>query len=306
MKLKSFIAQSMGIAIDKIRRDMGQDAVILSSNKESNGAVRVVAAIDSRQETTPKLAAVPKFHSQLAEIFKFHNIPPQIARKLLGHLTDEHKKIAGALEAIFAKAYKFQPLKFSIKKPLMVIGMPGIGKTLAVSKMATEASFYNKKIHVISTDIKRAGGVEQLTSFTKILGINLVVARNPQELKKELAKSKTGITLIDTAGANPYDELELQGTQELLEISNAEPLLVIQAGGDVSEAIDIANAFKFAKSTRMLITKSDTARRMGSIFAAVENNNLAFSNFSGTPNVGKGLEPVTAKTLAKLILRPIK
>ena len=45
---------------------------------------------------------------------------------------------------------------------------------------------------------------------------------------------------------------------------------------------------------------------VGSIFAAVENNKLTFSNFSGTPNVGKGLEPVTAKSLAQLILRPMK
>jgi len=311
MRLRSFFAQSMNLAMDKIRRDMGEDAVILSSNKEANGVVRIVAAVDNNaksdfQDFPHKLAAVPKFHSQLAEIFKFHNIPPQIAKKLLGYLTDDHKKIEAALENIFTRAYKFQPLKFDLKKPLMVIGMPGIGKTLAISKMATEASFYDRKIHVISTDIKRAGGVEQLTAFTRILGLNLVVARNPQDLKKALAKTKDGIVLIDTAGANPYDQLELESTRELLEISNAEPLLVIQAGGDVAEATDIANAFKFTQADRMLITKADSARRMGSIFAAVENNDLTFSNFSGTPNVGKGLEPVTAKSLAKLILRPMQ
>lgn len=300
----------MNIAMERIRRDMGEDAVIISSNKESNGAVRIVAAVDNSKDDdavafNTRLTAVPKFHSQLAEIFKFHNIPNHVAKNLLYFLTDDFKTPESALEHIFAKAYKFEPLKFSIKKPIMVIGMPGIGKTLAISKMATEASFYDKKIHVISTDIKRAGGVEQLTAFTKILGINLVVARNPQELKIEMEKARDGITLIDTAGANPYDQLELDGTKELLQVSNAEPLLVIQAGGDVEEAIDIANAFKFTNANRVLITKSDSARRLGSIFAAVENNNLTFSNYSGTPNVGKGLEPVTAKSLAKLVLRPI-
>lgn len=310
MRLRSFIAQSMNVAMERIRKDMGEDAIILSSNKEANGAVRVVAAIDNAkddfQEVPHKLAAVPKFHSQIAEMFKFHNIPNDIARNLLTHLTDNHKKIESALEEIFSKAYKFSPLKFDIKKPLMVVGMPGIGKTLSLSKMATEATFYDRKINVISTDIKRAGGVEQLTAFTKILGIQLVICRNPEELKEEIEKKKDGITLIDTAGANPYDQAELNGTRDLLEVCHAEPILVIQAGGDVSEAIDIANAFKFTHATRMLITKADTARRMGSIFAVAENNKLAFSNFSGTPNVGKGLAPVTPKALAELILRPMK
>jgi len=310
MKLRSFIAQSMGVAIEKIRRDMGEDAIIISSTKENNGAVRIVAAVDNAKDefvaTTHKSTNRAKFHSDLSEIFRFHKIPPAIAAKLLAHLTTDFKKIEDALEHIFERSYKFEPLKFSLKKPLMVIGMPGIGKTLAVSKMATEASFYNKHVSVISTDIKRAGGVEQLTAFTKILGLELTVARSPSELKSAIKNQKSKIILIDTAGANPYDQDELDSTRDLLEISNAEPLLVIQAGGDVEEAVDIANAFKFTNSERLLITKADSARRFGSIFAAVENNKLAFSNFSGTPNVGKGLEPVTPKSLAKLILRPMQ
>jgi flagellar biosynthesis protein FlhF len=247
-----------------------------------------------------------KFHARLTEIFKFHKIPPQIAEKLFANIDDSAKTIDIALEKALAAVFEFEPLKFNLKKPLMVVGMPGIGKTLAISKMATEASFFGRRVNVISTDIKRAGGVEQLTAFTRLIGVDLVICRNPDELKDQLAKNRDGITLIDTPGANPFDQLELELTRELLQAADVEPVLVLQAGGDVEEAIDIANAYKFADARRMLITKADTARRLGGIFAAVDNNGLCFSNFSGTPNVGKGLEKVSAKALARLLLKPMQ
>lgn len=309
MKLKTYTANSMNSAMEKIRRELGNNAIIISSSKENNGSVRVIAAIDNSKNDFQEVlykGTTPKFQNDLTEIFKFHKIPSNTAKLMLSKLDGSAKTIEEALEQILKSSFSYEPLKFNIKKPLMVVGMPGIGKTLAISKMATEASFHSKKLHVISTDIKRAGGVEQLTAFTKILGIELTIARNPQELKNELEKARDGITLIDTAGANPYDQYELDSTRELLSVGDVEPILVIQAGGDVEEAVDIANSFKFAKARRMLITKADSARRLGSIFAAVENNALAFSNFSGTPNVGKGLEPVTPNSLAKLILKPVQ
>jgi len=308
MKLKSYTAANMNTAMEKIRQDLGDNAIIVNSSKVAGG-VRVTAAVDNSKESFETInhkVSAPKFQNQLFDLFKFHKIPPVLMQKFIGLLEHNAPDIDTALQNIFAASFKFEPLKFSLPKPLMVIGMPGIGKTLAVSKMATEASFYSKKINVITTDIKRAGGVEQLTAFTKILGVELIVARNPKELKEALEPTTGQITIIDTAGANPYDQIELDGTKELLQVADVEPLLVIQAGGDVEEAADIAHAFKFANAKRMLITKADSARRLGSIFAAASTNNLAFCNFSGTPNVGKGLDPVTPKSLSSLVLRPIQ
>ena len=308
MKLKTFIAANMQTAMQKIRQELGEDAVIISSNKEQNGQIRVTAALDRDDnfEAITHKTNLPKFHNQLAQIFHFHKIPSEIATKMLSTLGfTEPASISEALENILYLNFKFQPLKFSLNKPLMLIGMPGIGKTLAISKMATEASFHNKNVAVITTDIKRAGGVEQLTAFTKILGLELAVCRNPPELKLKIENQKSKIILIDTAGANPYDKSELESTEDLIKSIKVEPMLAVQAGGDVEEATEMAKSFQFAPCERLLITKADSARRLGSLFAVAHANNLAFSNFSGTPNVGKGLEPVTPKSLAALLLKPI-
>lgn len=268
-------------------RDAVKDAVPASSLKKS--ALR---------------KPVNNYRERIEELFEFHNIPEKYHAMLLKNLDNvNYANVNSALEMMAIRTFKFEPLKFTQSKPLMVIGMPGIGKTASIAKMATEAKYYGRKVNVITTDIKRAGGVEQLKNFCRLLEVDLKVARNPKQLKDLLKDKKDEITLIDSAGANPYDADDVSLLKSLLDSADIEPIFVLQSGGDADDAVELAQSLKPLGIKRMIVTKVDSAKRYGGMIAAALENDLTFCNFSATSNIGKGLEPMTPKALTAQLLK---
>ena len=309
MRVFNFFGDNQKDTMAQVRDKLGEDAIIISQEKNSGG-IKIVAALEEeslQEKPKPKVEDTQKkLEAELIKILRFHKLPIKIVEELIPHLAGQKfLNPQAALEHAFFKNFKFSPLHHTQKRPIMLIGMPGIGKTLAISKMMTEAIFEDRKVNVITTDIKRAGGVEQLTAFTKILKIDLQFAKNPDELKTELDKNKEGITLIDSYGVNPYDRKEVETLLDLLAVADIEPILVVPAGIDVEEAVDMARALRDVGAERMIITKADSARRFGSIITVARILNLSFANFSDAPNVVNSLEPITPKALAELIMSPL-
>ncbi len=305
MKLFTFTAEDSATAMQMAVDALGEDAIIVSNNKDGKN-VRIIAAVDRDFQPMPtaKPAVDQKaLQKKIAHILKFHKIPGKIADEMLENLSgrklaDEHD----ALEQMLGAYFKYNPIDSSKNQTIMLFGLPGIGKTLAISKLMAQAVFHDLDVNVITTDIKRAGGVEQLTAFTKILKLKLHVARDAAELKKVLASLDGGTTLIDTSGMNQYEQSEIDGLHELLEGNDEiEPVLVQPAGGDVEEAVEMAKAFRHFGAKRMIITKADSARRFGSILTVARIMKLHFANFSGTPSVAKTLEGISAEALAEIL-----
>ena len=251
-----------------------------------------------------KTAIKNNYQAKIEELLRFHNIPEKYHGRMLKNLDNVNfANVNSALEMIAIRTFKFEPLKFSQSKPLMVLGMPGIGKTASIAKMATEAKYYGRKVNVITTDIKRAGGVEQLKNFCRLLEVELTVARNPKQLMAALKGKEDEITLIDSAGANPYDARDIELLKDLLGAGNIEPIFVLQAGGDADEAAELAQNLKHLGVKRMIVTKVDSAKRFGGMIAAALENDLVLANFSATSNIGKGLEPMTPKSMTSQLLK---
>lgn len=60
----------------------------------------------------------------------------------------------------------------------MLIGPPGAGKTLTIAKLATRSTPSGRKVGVITTDTARAGGIDQLAAFTKLLKLKLLAVED--------------------------------------------------------------------------------------------------------------------------------
>jgi flagellar biosynthesis protein FlhF len=162
-----------------------------------------------------------------------------------------------------------------------------------------------EQVLVITTDNKRAGGVEQLQAFINILDQPLKVAASPHALAQYLKSAeKYEYVLIDTAGCNPYDKQEINELAEFSEQGkNIEPVLALPAGGDSLEAIDTVEAFMALPVRRLLVTRADTARRFGGVLAAAAAHGLAFCNASSSSSVTDPLLPLDEVLLAQLLLK---
>lgn len=309
MRLKTFTAPTMAEAMDMVRREMGEDAIIVSTQPGSDGhGARVTAALEVAREEDFEIAAEPEVLDSAESIrhaLAFHGTPPRLIDRLVetsGSLEAGNPTLAfaGALDATFL----FTPLpEGSPGHPVMLIGPPGAGKTITTAKLAARARLARHSVGVVTTDTRRAGGIEQLEAFTRILQLPLRTAETADQLRTIAAEYPPDAALyVDTAGTNPFSDTEMETLGTLIKAARAEPVLVMAAGGDAMESADIAAAFAAIGASRLLVTRLDMARRLGSILAAADAGHLRFSDVSVTHRVGDGLSAINPVSLARLMM----
>ncbi|MBU0858946.1 MAG: GTPase, partial [Alphaproteobacteria bacterium] len=215
MRLKSFYAKTVTEAMQMVRETLGEDAIIVATREERGGkTVRVTAAVehadryeDDEPIRTPAFEAGHEVREeapdrwnqyqeeddndenavieQLTDAMLRHAVPEDITDQVIScatvlGLSKPEASLTAALEHLFA----FRPLpQKPTKTAHMVVGPPGAGKTLATAKLAARAVMNGHKVSVISTDTIRAGGIEQLSAFTKLMRVDLQKASNAKELR---------------------------------------------------------------------------------------------------------------------------
>ncbi|HEY0522544.1 MAG TPA: GTPase [Stellaceae bacterium] len=331
MRLRRFTARTAADAMALVRRELGPDAVIVSTETADNGAATVTAALENdddgdlardfavaaggglSEDTLPLDAA-----ELIAEALTAHGTPPRLAEKILMaslELLDAANPLpamAGALDAVFG----FQPLDGRAylsgdggARPLMLVGPPGAGKTIAVAKLAARAVLGRRRVRVLSTDTVRAGGIEQLEAFTRLMALPLHRIDGEAQLAAVLADAAARsagpgdpAALIDTAGINPYNASDRGELAAFIAAADAEPVLVLPAGGDLYDSVELAEAFADLGCRRMIVTRVDMVRRLGSVLAVAEAARLGFSEIGISANVADGLIPLNPVALARLLM----
>ncbi len=311
MRIKTYTAPTVAEAMSLIRREMGEDCVIVSTQRgeDGNGA-RVTAALEETYPEDEQLGGqeydeAPDDIDIIRQALTYHGVPARLSERMIRYAealeTDNPTMaFAGAMDSIF----RFNPLDDTeYDRPVMLIGTPGVGKTITTAKLAARAKLHGHSLDVITTDTHRAGGIEQLAAFTRILKLDLKTADTVDGLRQAVAScNSNGGIIIDSQGTNPFSDAEMDQLDEYIKVTEAEPVLVMAAGGDALEAADIAASFATLGARRMLVTRLDMARRLGAILAAADAARLAFGGVSITPHIADGLSPINPVSLARLIM----
>lgn len=294
MRLRVFSAPRMADAMAQLRAELGADAVILSTRRTASG-VEVTAALEQDEPLLIPPDAVPGHGAPSLPdpALARHNLPAA----LLG-------RMRGPLPTALATVFSFAPLPDPGSRPIALVGPPGAGKTLTCAKLATRLVMAGRPSVVVTTDSARAGAVEQLAAFTRLLGLTLAVAANPGQLGRAMVRREAGQpAIIDTAGCDPFNGAQAAALLALLRAAEAVPVLVLPAGLDAQEAAELARAFAALGARSMIPTRLDSARRLGSVLAAAEAGPLALAEAGTGPNPADGLTPLTPDWLAAR-LRP--
>ena len=323
MRIRIFRAPTLAEAMAQIRAELGSDALILS-DRVRDDYVEVTAALETNE--APALRAPPigagfddlepftvsphgsaDRHerpaarsgavraSTLATTLMWHGLSAPLVQGLS----------TGPIESACARLFRFASLKLGTgDDPLLLAGPPGGGKTLTVARLATRLVMAGEHPLVITADGKRAGAVEQLAAFTRLLGLTMVAASTPAMLARALARREGGQpVLIDAPGLDLADPAQSELLTALRSASGAAMTLVLPCGLDPNEAEEIACAHASFGAHALVATRTDQSRRMGGILRAAAASGLALCEAGTGSGAADSLVAMTPRLLASLLSR---
>jgi len=276
----------------QVRAAFGDDALILGSCRVADG-VEITAALEP-EEAAIEPAPPPSDPARLAAL-RYHTVPEALHDALN----------SGALDAALATTMAFSPLPLSgSAPPLLLVGPPGGGKTLTTVRIATRLVVGGATPMIVTADGQRAGATEQLAAFTRLLRINLIVASHPVTLARAMARRPGGaITVIDGPGSDPFSPSDVEAMRALATAAAATIALVLPAGLDPHEAVDLALAYAESGAALLIVTRLDLSRRLGGVLAAAAASRLPLAEAGIGAGAADGLVPLTPAWLADRLMQ---
>jgi flagellar biosynthesis protein FlhF len=285
--------------------------------KSQEGGVRTVQwpnASDGASAAGQSGAELLPDDSPLAQELIKSGVSTELIRKILDTLTTlpvegGSQSLKSRLGETLGRLIKFAgTLKLRKNSPRIIalVGPTGVGKTTTTAKLAAMYALNRgNKVALITMDIFRVGAVEQLKTYSRIMGIPLEVASTPKELEKAVEKhSACDLIFIDTAGRSHKDKEKLDEMKNFLE--NKIPIevyLCLSATTKDRELEEILSRFKIFQISKVVFTKIDESESFGNMVNLLMKANLQIAYFTTGQRVPEDIEVATSAKLADMILR---
>lgn len=331
MRIRHFTAPTMAEALAEVRAVLGEEAVILSSEPTRSGtmvraastapdmpenpvmteiandpgrsfAERMLATLslgDDRVEAAPPRSKTP---GQLPNTLAFHGVADDLATALIAKAAAHEAEgdviaLARALDASIG----FSSLEIARPRPIMLVGLPGAGKSSVAARLAVRAVLSGRQVQLIAAGPARAGARAQLETYGSLIRTPVIAADDENALAAICREGAPAVLrIIDTGGINPFSAGERAALASLAKAADAEPVLVTPSS--CADLEDHAALFASLGAARMIVTRLDCARRHGAALNAAHRLKLQLSHAAQSPFIGDALIPLNPFTLARLLL----
>jgi len=157
-----------------------------------------------------------------------------------------------------------------------LVGSTGAGKTTTIAKLATRYAmqYGAEQVGLISLDVNRVGGTQQLKTMGKLLGIPVRTVETAMDLEVSLRAFRgRSLVMIDTAGVRPGSE-ELTRLLKTLQVDKRiQCFLTLPATSQYSVMKTLLHCYK-GISKGLIITKLDEAVSLGEVIATTIDSQL--------------------------------
>jgi flagellar biosynthesis protein FlhF len=189
-------------------------------------------------------------------------------------------------------------------KAVALIGSTGVGKTTTIAKLAAHfALMQGKRVALLTVDTYRIAAVEQLKTYSQIIGLPLSVAYNHAEVPPIIEQyADYDLLLIDTAGRSQKHIMQVGELKSLLEAVHCETHLVLSAQIKEQDMMEAARRFSAARVDRLIFTKLDETSSYGTLLNVADRTGIPLSYLTTGQKVPEDLEIAEGSKLASLIL----
>lgn len=313
MKIKKFVSTDMSSILSQVKRELGEDAVIISTTVLSDGRTELIAALDTQDIIYDDEEKIYENSSTfndayIRECLAYHELTSTSEAAILStcrsiaseRRTTQDKDI---LTESFNRLLKYGSLFVGSSNIKMFMGMHGSGKTTALAKFATLAKIRNIPISIISIDNVRAGTNNQLKAFADILNVDFEFIKQPEKMFDKIlsAQSENKMILIDTPGINPFYSEDVKRLQSFCGVVNCDKILTIDSGMNANNAVDVADIFKDLGANWLLPLKFDVNRRIGAMLSVAINCGLQIEYAGISPKIANGLAKISSSSLTRII-----
>ena len=190
---------------------------------------------------------------------------------------------------------------------IVFLGPTGVGKTTTLAKLAAlYLQRWGRDILLVTIDNYRIAAAEQLQIYAQIMNIPLEVVSTPEQLSTVLRRQGVNkLTLIDTAGRNPWDE---EGVQELKEFlaqgQGFDNYLVLSATTREEDLHGIADRFSSLGLNGLIFTKLDETRHYASLVNVHHKTGCPLTYITDGQRVPEDLQPADPEYVSRIIVNP--
>lgn len=228
-------------------------------------------------------------------------------------LTDNNEQMIQSAVKQAVKEYIGQPFTIDhylgTQRVFVFVGPTGVGKTTTLAKLAAKLSLLeNKKVGLITADTYRIAAVDQLKTYSEILGIPLSVVYEASELSEVMYKYKDkDVILLDTAGRSHKSEELSRDLQDLMNnLENPEIFLVLSLTTGYKDIISILDAYSFLEDHKIIFTKLDEASSFSNILNVKVESGRTLSYLTTGQSVPDDIEVASAEKIVDYIIGGVK
>lgn len=338
MKIHKFEGATMRDAIAKVKAELGEQAVIISTRQVRKGllgnAIEIAAAVDNGDDAPAP--AVPAFTAALPERAP-SRAPEADVEKLVAPLRTELRSLRALVRAsgdsrgtteLRNELAALRKLVEELRGPatptatlapaaparsliarstgriVLLVGPTGAGKTTTIAKIAARAALVEgRSVSLITLDNYRVGGVDQIRAFADLIGVPLAVAEDAAALR-ELVDESADLTLIDTAGRSPRESGDIEALAAILpQLPPIEVHLVIPAATSPAAIDALVARFRPLRPARLLFTKIDEVDSAAELSLAPARHQLPITWVATGQQVPEDIEEPTAPRVLELASR---
>jgi flagellar biosynthesis protein FlhF len=186
-----------------------------------------------------------------------------------------------------------------------IVGPTGVGKTLTLAKLASEAVHQRSlRVGLINLDHREESSFEQLGTYAKILNLPFRSVASLDDLRIALLDFQNlDLIMIDTSGCSQKDPDSLKAIQTSLKsVPDIQVFLVVSATTRDSELYDTASRFAVCGPRGLIVTKLDESSSYGSIYNVSQRAKLPLTYFTTGQKIPEDIEAATSERLTLLLL----